>query len=97
MKIITAPRRGGKTTQMLEWMRNAPDGEHRVCVSATQQEAMRLLRENPDLETWKFVSLDEVQGHGGRGGGSGVLYGRGGEIRLGLDNADWMLKSMIPY
>ncbi len=58
------PRQGGKTTRMLEWMRSAPAGEHRVCVCVTQMEAMRLRRENLDLESWQFVMSTPVHTSG---------------------------------
>lgn len=96
MRTIEAPRQGGKTTRMLQWAREAPEGEHRVIVSATGQEAMRLLRENPDLESWQFVALDEVRSASGRGF-SGVLLGRGGYICLGLDNLDLMLSDLFAW
>lgn len=88
-------RRGGKTHAMLEAMRQAPPGEHRICVCASRDEAMRLLRDNPDLESWQFVSLHEVMQ--GQGMWSGVLYGRGGHIALGLDNLDLMLEQMLHW
>ena len=95
MEIIVLPRQGGKTTKMLEWIRGAPEGEHRVIVCPTGQEAMRLLRENPDLESWRFVSMDEVRPGGG--GWSGVLYGRGGRMVLGIDNLDLMLSRLFGW
>lgn len=95
-ELIIEPRQGGKTTRMLQWMREAPQDEHRVIVCATQREAMRLLRENPDLESWQFVSLDEVKDRDS-GAWSGVLYGRGGRIVLGLDNLDLMLSDLIKW
>jgi len=90
MKAMMAPRGGGKTAAMLAWMRAAPEGEHRVCVCFSAQEAMRLLRENPDLASWKFVGPDD-----GRSAGawSGVLAGHGGRIVLGYDNLDIWLQS----
>lgn len=95
-KIVIRPRQGGKTTEMLRWMREAPAGEHRVIVSATRQEAMRLLRENPDLASWQFVSIDEVRS-ADKSAGSGVLYGRGGQIVLGIDNLDLALSQLIHW
>jgi hypothetical protein len=91
--ISVLPRGAGKTTRILEWMRAAPEGEHRVCVSATQQEAMRLLRENRDLESWQFVGPDDVTAKAW----SGVLAGRGGQVVLGLDNADLILRRLMRW
>lgn len=93
-RMIVTGRGGGKTTQMLQWMREAPQGEHRIIVCPSGQEAMRLLRENPDLESWQFVSLEEVMDRD-RAAWSGVLHGRGGRVVLGLDNLDMMLDRLI--
>ena len=90
-----APRGGGKTTAMLAWMRAAPEGEHRVCVCFSAQEAMRLLRENPDLASWKFVGPE--YGQYGRVPWSGVLAGHGGRIVLGFDNLDIWLQSQAGH
>jgi hypothetical protein len=92
-EIFVGKRRGGKTTVMLEWMRAAPDGEHRVLVCHSGQEAMRLLHENPDLESWQFVGIDEVKPPAW----SGVLLGRGGRVVLGIDNLDLILSRLIPW
>lgn len=84
MRIEVLPRQMGKTTRMLQWMREAPPGETRICVCPTQQAAMQLLRDNPDLHTWQFISLEEVRtGFVNRGGGRRLVYG--------LDNLDMML------
>ena len=91
MKVITAGRRGGKTTAMLEWMRAAPEGEHRVCVAHSRDYAMRLLRENPDLESWQFVAPHDITPQAW----SGVLRGRVGRIVLGIDNLDLILGPLL--
>jgi len=84
MKVEVLSRQGGKTTRMLEWMRSAPPGETRICVCTTGEEAMRLLRENPDLNTWQFISFAEaLEGTATRGRDRNLVYG--------LDNLDIML------
>lgn len=93
MKVIIGGRQSGKTARLLAWMHEAPEGEHRVCVTFSDMEAMRLLRENPDLESWQFVGTGEVRA----GAWSGVLRGRGGHIVLGYDNADLALQQMVPF
>jgi len=93
-RIIIGERRSGKTTAMLKWVREAPEDEHRVVVSHTHQEAMRLRRENPDLESWQFVGLSEVLRQG-NSVFSGVLVGRGGRVVLGIDNLDNALSQLI--
>ena len=94
MRIITTPKGGGKTAAMLEWMRAAPEGEHRVCVAFSNEEAMRLLRENRDLESWQFVGPDEPKNGGSW---SAVLRGRGGRIVLGVDNVDLWLQRQFRF
>ena len=79
---------------MLEWVRKAPPGEHRVIVCATEQQAMDLYRENQDLESWQFVGPRDIEE---RGGWEGVLMGRGGSIVLGIDNADWFIQHAARY
>lgn len=92
MKLIATGRQGGKTEQMLAWLRDAPEGEHRVLVSHSREEAMRLLRDNADdLESWQFVTPEEVTPDAW----SGVLLGRGGRIVLGFDNLDLILPRLV--
>jgi len=91
-------RSTGKTQAPLEWMREAPEGEHRVMVCHSRQSSMAMLRAareaGLDLESWQFVCADEVvQSRGG--GWEGVPYGRGGAIVLGIDNADLILPSLF--
>lgn len=94
MEFILRPRQGGKTTDMLAWLRAAPEGEHRIIVSQSPKEAMRLLRENPDLESWQFVGFEELSSPTIW---AGVLYGRGGHIVLGIDNIDLILAELIKW
>ena len=90
-------RQTGKTTAMLDWMQDAPEGDHRVLVCHTGQEAMRLLRESRerglDLESWQFVGYDELK----PGTWSGVLHGRGGRVVLGVDNLDLILGRLLGW
>jgi hypothetical protein len=89
MRVISMPRRGGKTTAMLRWMQEAPEGETRVMACFSEQESMRLLRLSREqglgLESWQFVSAKEARhlsGHPFRG-----------RVVLGLDNLDIWLSS----
>jgi hypothetical protein len=84
MKVEILPRQMGKTTRMLEWMRSAPPGETRICVCVTGEEAMRLLRENPDLNSWQFMGFGEARE-------GAAIRGRGRNLVYGLDNLDMML------
>lgn len=94
-RIIIRDRQGGKTTAMLKWIREAPKAEHRVIVTPTRLEAMRLLRENPDLESWQFVTIPEVQS--ASNAWAGVLHRHGGHIVLGIDNLDVALSQLIHW
>jgi hypothetical protein len=97
MKVVALGRQEGKTTKMLQWLREAPEGEHRVLVCVSDREAMRLLRENvgPDssLESWQFVGPDEVDPDGWQG----VLMGRGGTVVLGIDNIDLIVSHWLHW
>lgn len=54
-------RQTGKTTDLLAWMRAAPEGEHRIYVGHSNEAAMALYREHRDeFESWQFVGLREV-------------------------------------
>lgn len=92
-ELVILPRAGGKTTRMLEWMRAAPPGEHRVLVCIDQMEADRLRRENPDLEDWQFKSVGLVKRDLW---GSGSLLGRD-RIVLGVDNLDLVLAQLLRW
>jgi hypothetical protein len=98
LEVAVRSRQMGKTTDLLAWMRRAPEGEHRVLVSHSREEATRLYRstfsgnDNPtDLESWQFVGINEVL----PGAWSGVLRGRGGRVVLGIDNLDLVLPMLV--
>lgn len=99
VKLIALPRRLGKTEQLLNWLRSAPEGEHRILVSHNLMESHRIFRMAVDrgfiddgtLESWQFVSVSEVV----PGAWSAVLMGRGGRIVLGIDNADIVLSALL--
>lgn len=93
MQFHITGRQGGKTTAMLRWMMDAPEGEHRVVACHSHQEAMRLLQFARDmdlgLESWQFVGPGPDPRHGVPSSmWAGVLRGRGGEIHVGVENAD---------
>jgi len=90
-------RKTGKTAAMFRWMLEAPEGQHRICVSHTNQRAMDLLRRSREygynLESWQFVGLPELMAT--KGGWEAVLYGRGGHIVLGIDDLDLCITQFI--
>lgn len=101
IELIVAPRGGGKSTRLLEWMRAAPEGEHRVCVSHTSDEAMRLYRstfdtdDNPTwAESWQFIGANELFEPGWSGA---VLRGRAPRIVIGVDNLDLILSRIFGW
>lgn len=95
MNFMVGGRRVGKTTRLLQWAQEAPEGEHRIVVSMSGQRAMELLRlarqDNLPLESWQFVGYDEVV----PGTWPAVLRGRGGKIVLGLDDLDTQMRSLF--
>lgn len=97
MQFHIGGRMSGKTEKMLDWLCEASEGEHRVIVSVSNQRAMRLLREararELPVESWQFVGVEEVSERTW----SGVLFGRGGHIVLGLDDLDQMLYQLVGW
>lgn len=98
MKFDIGGRQVGKTKRMLDWAEAAPEGEHRVIVSATEHQAMDLLRrsrkEERKLESWQFVGVQELKGNQIF---SGVIMGRGGQIVLGIDNLDLIVGNWFQF
>lgn len=97
MQFHITGRGQGKTTQMLQWMSEAPEAqsdEIRVCVSPHPREAMRLLRLSREmglgLRSWQFVSIDELNASLW----SSVRGRR--NIVLGFDNLELILSRLIP-
>lgn len=90
--LVARPRGEGKTTALLDWMRAAPKGEHRVAVSPTREQSRLLQRNGRELglESWQFVGVSEVK----PGCWGAVLRGRGGRIVLGFDDADTLLQNI---
>lgn len=95
MRVLALPRRRGKTMEVLKWLADAPEGEHRVLVSQDLMESHRVQRlgMKRGLESWQFVALSEVTPTAW----SGVLRGRGGRVVLGLDNLDLMLPWLLGW
>lgn len=99
LEIVQLDRGEGKTKLLLEWLKDAPEGEHRVLVSHTPEEAMRVYRstrldgEVSPFESWQFVGVQEIR----PGAWAGVLYGRGGRVVLGIDNIDLVLEKLIGW
>lgn len=97
MKAFIAPRQAGKTEAILNWVREAPEGEHRICVTFSAEESMRLLRADREaggmLESWQFVCGTEVT----PSAWSAVRRFRGGRIVLGYDNVDLLLNRILPF
>lgn len=97
-RVIALPRRGGKTTALLEWLREPTDpDEVRVFVAHTRHEAMAMLRQEykdaertgrPPLESWRFVSYDEATR-------PGCWAAIRGTIVIGIDNADIILETIL--
>ena len=85
--IISRPRQGGKTHMMLEQMRLNPNSAM-VCI--TRNEADRLAKENPDIESWRFVTPDEAR-RGARFDGRAIPN----PFSLYVDNLDMVLSHLL--
>jgi len=97
INFVIGGRHSGKTEAMFKWMLEAPESEHRVCVSHSHERSMRMLRESRErgynLESWQFVGCEGIT----QRSWSGVLMGRGGHIVLGLDDVDLQLRLMLGW
>ena len=90
-------RQTGKTTDLIEWMDAAPEGTVRVFIAAHGHDAaMSALRaardrEHNQLESWQFISLDELKTY------NPFPY-MTGQVRLeyGLDEAVEALNRLLP-
>lgn len=95
LEIDVSERQSGRTSRMIAWLLAAPEGEHRVLVCHSHEEAMRQLRESRverlGLESWQFVGPPPF----GAGAWSGVVRGRGERVVLGVDNLDLLLPGMF--
>jgi hypothetical protein len=93
MRVIAKPRHEGKTTDLIQWLRDSPDDQSRVIVSANSELSMYLYRQHlEEFESWQFVGLNEVT----QGAWSGVRL-RGKEIVLALDDVDMLIRNAIKY
>lgn len=99
MKVVQLPRGGGKTTALLEWMREAPEDEIRLFVAVTGAEAQRVYRSTLSAhedqprwaQPWQFIGFGELAALGAQSG-----RGRK-QIVLGVDNIEMVLARMFHY
>lgn len=83
-------RQSGKTTRLIDWMLAAPEGERRVLVSHSRDEARRLEREyraeypSGALQSWQFVTAGDLE----------RLHGHG-RVVLAIDNLDLVLPQLV--
>lgn len=99
MRVIVGGRGTGKTEALLRWAQEAPEGEARVVVSHSLRASHQLQGEarkrGLPLESWQFVSLEEV---GAPGFQAGTRLTR--RVVLAADNADivlqWLLRTQDP-
>lgn len=83
MKVDYSPRAAGKTTRLIEWLR---EDSARVMITFSHDEENRLKRQYPDLST-QIVDWESYQ----------ARYQGGRKIKeVSIDNADIILQKMIP-
>lgn len=81
MKIVIRPRRGGKTQTLLTMLRFELES---VLVCASENEAVRLRRENPDIDPRRIIAFCN------RSSLAGMRY-----HSVLLDNAEMMLHQLF--
>ena len=95
MKWLVGGRASGRTTEMLRWVAESSDGDVRVLISLTSDEAMMNLRRAREMglevESWQFIGWEEVRD--GRFRGSRIGYP---DVRFGIDNLDLLLSRLLP-
>lgn len=96
MRVVQLPAAGGKTTALLEWMRQAPADEIRLLVATSAAEAQRVyesvLRAGERWAfPWQFVGIGEVLGLAKQRGRNAK------QIVLGVDNLEMVLAQMLHY
>ena len=88
----------GKTTRLLQWLREAPQGELRVLVSFSEQESRRVQKigvDEWDLKPWQFIAANQAHRLGS------VLWlplrldNPPSNIVLGVDNAELVLGILL--
>jgi hypothetical protein len=95
IKLDIRERGRGRTNDLLAWARDHST-EERVIVSATCQRShdlQYLNRDDPDLESWQFVSWDEFA-EPGRGFMWGVQQ-RGKPIVYAIDDFDTIITQVL--
>lgn len=90
MKFDIGDRRSGKTTRMIQWLLNAPEGERRVIVTHSESEAHRIrkLIKGMDIEVEQGQVISA---------GSQDLRGRNPNVVLGIDNLELVLGGLIGH
>lgn len=80
MKFVIRPRCGGKTTEVLNWLRETPGA---VLLVHDEAHAARLRRENDltDKQVMSFRSVSRLRGRR--------------HVAVGVDNLDLMLRSLL--
>lgn len=70
MKLDIGGRGSGKSTRILQWMNDAPEGVKRIVVCHDHSAAMGMLRsarsrfrENNHLESWQFIGVEELRSY----------------------------------
>lgn len=90
MEFMIRGRQGGKTTAMLQWMREAPDGEARIMVCHSLKEAAEMMKAHREFASWQFVPIEDFRSPGVF---SGVKLTR--KIVLGIDDLDRVLQRIL--
>lgn len=86
-------RGAGKTYQMLQWAKDAPEGERRLIVCHSHARSMDLLRESRErdlgLESWQFLSVEQAR--------NGAYSLARDQIVLGIDDLDLVLPQFFAW
>lgn len=84
MKIDFSPRCGGKTTRLIEWLR---EDKKRVMLTFNKQEKFRLQKQYEDVATQIFEWMEWRSKQS--------PFQRSGFPEIGIDNADLILSEVV--
>lgn len=91
MKVDIRGRQTGKTTALVEWAKAAPEGEVRAIVVMSEPARTAIHRKHPELAVYTAVEAHErLRGHG-------LASVTGRPIKLGVDDLDYTLPTLLGY
>lgn len=90
MRFLIRGRQQGKTTDLLSWMREAPEGVKRIMAVHDRRTVDRMLLQNPDLKLWQFIAIWDLERYAKQ------RCTEDETIEVCIDNVDLCLQMLMP-